>query len=150
MVAVRRHDIAAAGIYLRHLREIWAGRAGIPHLPIQIHELAHHRRLGLIGTDVVAAISRRHTARSNVGLRDCGLALYAMLGSRVTSAANWRPITARRSRSKRQDDPFRNNLNTLAERQTDRICQYPISCTTAGVFVLTLNWPFRCAALAAL
>jgi len=41
---------------------------------------------------------------------------------------------------KRQNDPFRHDLNTLAERQTDRNLQYSdFMHHSAGVFVLTLT-----------
>ena len=122
--------------------EIWAGRAGVPTLPIEIHELAAtiaawgfivlmSWRLFLDGT-------RRGAMLTFV---ICGLALYTMLG--ITGYLGGKLVTnygAAVTGATAKTVLSGHDLNTLAERQTDRNLQYSdFMHHSAGVFVLMLT-----------
>jgi uncharacterized membrane protein len=122
--------------------EIWAGRAGVPQLPIEFHELAATVAawgfIGLTSWRLFLDGTRRGAMLAYVV---CGLALYAMIavagylgGKLVTeygasvAGANAKTILSM------------HDLNTLAERQTDRNLEYSdFMHHSAGVFVLLLT-----------
>jgi len=122
--------------------EIWAGRAGVPQLQIEFHELAATIAawgfIGLMSWRLFLDGARRGAMLTYV---ICGLALYSMIatagylgGKLVTDyGASVAGADARTVLSM-------HDLNTLAERQTDRNLEYSdFMHHSAGVFVLLLT-----------
>ncbi len=122
--------------------EIWAGRAGVPHLPIQIHELAATIAawgfIALMSWRLFLDGTRRGAMLAYV---ICGLGLYALLG--ITGYLGGKLVTeygAAVTGASAKTVLSGHDLNTLAERQTDRNLQYSdFMHHSAGVFVLTLT-----------
>ncbi len=122
--------------------EIWAGRAGVPTLPIEIHELA----ATIAAWGFIALMSWRlfldGTRRgAMLACVICGFALYAMLG--LTGYLGGKLVTeygAAVTGATAKTILSGHDLNTLAERQTDRNLQYSdFMHHSAGVFVLMLT-----------
>ena len=122
--------------------EIWAGRAGVPHLPIQIHEFAAtvaawgfialtSWRLFLDGS------CRRAMAAYLVG----AVTLYSLLA--VTGSLGGKLVTeygAAVTGAEAKTVVSLHDLNTLAERQTDLNLRYSdFMHRSAGAFVLLLT-----------
>ncbi|HUI07039.1 MAG TPA: DUF2231 domain-containing protein [Verrucomicrobiae bacterium] len=128
--------------------EIWAGRAGVPHLPMEIHELGAtiaswgfialmSWRLFLDPAKAGQVAPRRGAMLIYVV---CGLALYTVIG--VTGYLGGKLVTEYGASVAGADAKTVltvHDLNTLAERQTDRNLEYSdFMHRTAGAFVLLL------------
>ena len=122
--------------------EIWAGRAGVPQLEIEFHELAATIAawgfIGLTSWRLFLDGSRRGAMLAYV---ICGLSLYAMIG--IAGYLGGKLVTEYGASVAGGDAKTvlsMHDLNTLAERQTDRNLQYSdIMHRSAGVFVLLLT-----------
>src|SRR5579862_473933 len=102
--------------------EIWAGRAGVPTLPIEVHELAATIAswgfIALMSWRLFLDGTRRGTMLAFIV---CGLALYAMLG--ITGYLGGKLVMnygAAVTGADAKTVLSGHDLNTLAERQTDR------------------------------
>jgi len=121
--------------------EIWAGRAGVPHLPMEIHELgatiASWGFIGLMSWRLFLDGARRSAMLIYV---ICGFALYTVIG--VTGYLGGKLVTEYGASVAGADAKTIlsvHDLNTLAERQTDRNLEYSdFMHRTAGAFVLVL------------
>ncbi|MGD0057873.1 MAG: DUF2231 domain-containing protein [Verrucomicrobiia bacterium] len=122
--------------------EIWAGRAGVPQLPIEFHELAATvAAWGFIGlTSWRLFLDGTHRG-AMLAYVVCGLALYAMIG--VAGYLGGKLVTEYGASVAGADAKTilsMHDLNTLAERQTDRNLEYSdFMHHSAGVFVLLLT-----------
>ncbi|MGO9244782.1 MAG: DUF2231 domain-containing protein [Verrucomicrobiia bacterium] len=122
--------------------EIWAGRAGVPQLQIEFHELAATVAswgfIGLMSWRLFLDGTRRGAMLAYVV---CGLALYAMIG--VAGYLGGKLVTeygASVAGANAKTILSMHDLNTLAERQTDRNLEYSdFMHHSAGVFVLLLT-----------
>jgi uncharacterized membrane protein len=122
--------------------EIWAGRAGVPHHQIKWHELAAtFAAWGFIGLTAWRIFLNENKRGNVLAYVICGFALYGMvalagwLGGELVQeyGASVRGAEAKTVLSM-------HDLNTLAQRQTDRNLEYSdIMHRSAGVFVLALT-----------
>ncbi len=122
--------------------EIWAGRAGVPQLEIEFHELAATVAawgfIGLTSWRLFLDGTRRGAMLAYVV---CGLALYAMIG--VAGYLGGKLVTeygASVAGANAKTVLSMHDLNTLAERQTDENLQYSdVMHHSAGMFVFLLT-----------
>jgi len=122
--------------------EIWAGRAGVPQLQIEFHELAATVAswgfIGLMSWRLFLDGKRRGAMLAYVV---CGLALYVMIG--VAGYLGGKLVTeygASVAGANAKTVLSMHDLNTLAERQTDQNLQYSdVMHHSAGAFVLLLT-----------
>ena len=122
--------------------EIWAGRAGVPQLPIEIHELAATVAawgfIALMSWRLFLDGSRRGAMTAYL---ICGFMLYAIIG--ITGYLGGKLVTeygASVTGATANTILSSHDLNTLAERQTDRNLEYSdFMHHSAGLFVLALT-----------
>ncbi len=136
--------------------EVWAGRAGVPHGQIEIHELAAtvaawgfialtawrlflHDGLGEAALPVGRVLRTRRAVM--IAFLACGVALYAMLA--LTGYLGGKLVTdygAAVVGAEAKTVTSFHDLNTLAQRQTDANLEYSdFMHHMAGWFVLVLT-----------
>lgn len=122
--------------------EVWAGRAGVPHGQIRIHEFAATvAAWGFIALTAWRLFLNPTQRRAMSGFLACGMALYAMIA--LTGYLGGKLVTdygaAVRGAEARTVTSF-HDLNTLAQRQTDANLEYSdFMHHMAGWFVLALT-----------
>jgi len=122
--------------------EIWAGRAGVPQLQIEFHELAATvAAWGFIGLMSWRLFLDGRQRGAMLAYVICGLTLYALIG--LTGYLGGKLVTdygASVAGANARTILSMHDLNTLAERQTDRNLEYSdFMHHSAGAFVLLLT-----------
>jgi uncharacterized membrane protein len=122
--------------------EIWAGRAGVPHQQIKIHELAATvAAWGFIALTAWRLFLNVAQRRTMTVFLACGVALYAMIAR--TGYLGGKLVTdygAAVAGAEAKTVTSLHDLNTLAQRQTDANLEYSdFMHHMAGWFVLALT-----------
>src|SRR5580704_16977067 len=122
--------------------EIWAGRAGVPQLQIEFHELAATvAAWGFIGLMSWRLFLDGRQRGAMLAYVICGLTLYALIG--LTGYLGGKLVTdygASVAGADARTILSMHDLNTLAERQTNRNLEYSdFMHHSAGMFVLLLT-----------